>query len=118
MDYVVLPDHGIQYLRWLSNFITLFGLYLWLASLYDLMEDDVYGFAQLSRFKKEGEEMPTPFFLKRLSRIALSCRHPLYTGIMITLLGPLLHDTITLGRLIYALNFTLGVYVGSQLEER
>ena len=113
INLVVFPDHGVTPIKYVSCFLSLFGLYMILQSLWDLIDDDIFGFRQLNKFEEKGQEMPTPFIMKRLSRIALCCRHPLYTGQLLSFSTSLFYKEITLGRLIFSVCWFLYVFIGS-----
>lgn len=44
INIVVLPYHGVTPLKYLSAFSSLFGLYMILQSIWDLVDDDIFGF--------------------------------------------------------------------------
>jgi protein-S-isoprenylcysteine O-methyltransferase Ste14 len=62
--------------------------------------------------------MPTPFIPKRLSRVALSCRNPLYSGMMLMFLAALCYGEVTLGRALFLGLMIIGTLLGSTFEER
>lgn len=84
-----------------------------------MRKDDVFGYAHLCQFKKEGNEFPLPFQMKYLSRGALCCRHPLYSaGILFPIGAFLSGNPITVGRLLFTIVFEIFVVVGTLHEER
>ncbi len=58
-----------------------------------MWECDLLGAAIDKYLVKDGIEMPMPFIMKKLSRIALTCRNPLMTGNLLVIVSPLLFPT-------------------------
>jgi hypothetical protein len=86
----------------------------------DMYRCDILG-AQVERYMRpEGLEQPRPFVMKRLSRVALSCRNPLMTGQLMCILAPLLMHTkgLTLGSAHMSLLFIVGTFAGVFFEQR
>jgi hypothetical protein len=70
---------------------------------------------------KDGLEFPRPFEMKNLSRVALSCRNPLMTGILLSIISPLIYphaSGMTVSRLQVTVLFTLGTLTGVFFEQR
>jgi len=44
---------------------------------------DLFGYCNNQRFKEEGTEFPLPFVMKKMPRLALSCRHPIDGGLIL-----------------------------------
>jgi hypothetical protein len=118
INTVIIPDHNNPYIKMGANALIIIGSYMNIQATYDLIDDDLFGYIQQSWFKKEGQDLPTPFVLKRLSRLSLSMRHPLYSGSLVKLFAVLLHGEVTIGRALYILQFIICTSLGSYFEER
>jgi hypothetical protein len=87
-----------------------------------MMDCDLFGFKAHENLVPQGIEMPRPFIMKHLSRVALSCRNPLMTGNLLTILSPLLYpcnpNGLSFSRLQCTLLFALGTLMGVYFEQR
>lgn len=101
--------------------LTVLGVYIFGTTLIDMLRCDVFGFDHIRAFKEEGLHFPFQCEQRRLSRVALSCRHSLFTGMLIVLLGALLCPTangLTYNRLMINAIFSAGLLIGIYFEER
>lgn len=65
-----------------------------------------------------GVEFPLKFKMKKFSRVALMCRHPMASGQLLIMLGSLLYGQITWGRLLVVFMMSLLSIIGINVEER
>src|SRR4051812_4885763 len=79
---------------------------------------DLFGFCYYMSFNKKGTEFPRPFVMKNLSRIGLSCRHPLDGGFYFVYIASIFYGELTLGRLFFSIMFIIGITIGNYFEER
>lgn len=56
--------------------------------------------------------------MKKLSKIALSVRHPLATATIMEILGCLIYSDVTIGRLVFSLSTCAYVIIGTIYEEK
>mmetsp|Transcript_6803 Transcript_6803/g.6036 ORF Transcript_6803/g.6036 Transcript_6803/m.6036 type:complete len:149 (+) Transcript_6803:325-771(+) len=84
----------------------------------DMKECDVHGAFYVSQLKPEGTEVPLPFKPKKLSRLALSVRNPLYSTFFYILIGVVLAFPLTIGRVEFLVLFMISVIMGTLFEER
>jgi len=102
----------------ISMIMFMIGINMNLKSFTDMKNCDMNGISDLKRFNKEGTEFPLPFVMKNMSRLGLSCRHPLDGGMLLIFASSVISNRLTLGRLIFAIMFTIGVLIGNHFEER
>lgn len=96
------------------------GIYLTISML-DMWEQDLFGAMIWKYLKKEGLEFPRPFEMKRLSRIALSCRNPLMTGNLLAIIAPLIYplgNGMCMSRMQATILFVFGTLMGVFFEQR
>lgn len=56
--------------------------------------------------------------MKHISACALTCRHPMASGMLHILFGSMLYGTITYGRMILTGNLALVTLIGVAIEDR
>lgn len=67
-------------LKAISIMLLVFGHIYVIVSFLDMLECSLIVWSFPTHIKREGCEVPLPFTMKNLSRVALSCRNPLMTG--------------------------------------
>lgn len=82
-----------------------------------MMNCDFFGFDHMRYFKREGNEVPVPFTMKHMSRVAFMCRNPVMTSLFPILLGPAFYGRITLQRFLFCSYQITAVLIGTKLEE-
>lgn len=83
-----------------------------------MAETDVFGYDHLYYFKKEGNEFPKPFVMKYMSRVGLSCRHPILTAGLIKFLVPLFYGDVSVGRFLFTAISMMATLFGLYQEEK
>lgn len=118
--YEVIPLFNT--LKFTSYIVTIAGAFFLTKSLLDMWQCNLFQFRFPEHFKRTGCEVPGPFVMKTLSRVALSCRNPLMTGWLLFLTGPLLFPATTNGLKVSTLFlsslFIAGVFTGVFFEQR
>ena len=87
----------------------------------DMWEQDLFGLLIGKYLQKNGLEFPRPFEMKRLSRVALSCRNPLMTGMILAIFSPLLYplsNGMSISRMLTSILYILGTLMGVYFEQR
>lgn len=103
----------------LSYFLFACGVFYFGYTMLDMLYCDVFGFDHMRYFQREGSQVPVPFTMKNLSRIALSCRNSLMTGLLLIHIGPLVYPApISLGRILFTAQFITGILMGTYFEQR
>lgn len=93
------------------------GLILFLWSLADMGENDVFCFGLLRDWRKnKGSKFPAFVDVETHSKLRASCRHPLYTSVFLfTTFGP---TSYTITRLAHIITIDLFTFIGAKFEER
>jgi len=115
---VVLYEFKSPIITALSVLFFLIGEVMIFYTLFDMINCDLFGFCYYLDFKKEGTEFPRPFVMKNMSRLGLSCRHPLDSGFYVMYAATLFYGQVTVGRVFFVLVFLIGVTIGNHFEEK
>ncbi|TNV77318.1 hypothetical protein FGO68_gene14068 [Halteria grandinella] len=108
MVYLSQPIRDITVMDWGQGFMQEFmakvattlvasGLLISGRTLYDMRECDLFGFDYIRKMKMlEGTEFPFRPQMKELSRVALCCRNPLQSGMLMVVAGSMLYPSVPL----------------------
>jgi len=100
-------------------FFQIIGFFYLAVSMIDMWEQDLFGILISKYLQKNGLEFPRPFEMKRLSRVALSCRNPLMTGMILAIISPLFYPLIngmSISRMYTSILYLLGTLMGVFFE--
>lgn len=92
------------------------GAYMFLQSFIDMLPCDIMGGTEYKQYKKSGTHFPMAFRMKYLSRLALSCRHPMDAGNLLMLLSSTLYGDLTFGRFFTVACFGSYLIIGTFYE--
>lgn len=101
--------------------LQIIGFFYLAVSMIDMWEQDLFGLLISKYLQKNGLEFPRPFEMKRLSRVALSCRNPLMTGMILAIISPLfypLSNGMSFSRMFTSILFIFGTLMGVFFEQR
>ena len=102
-------------------FLLIIGFFYLGVSMIDMWEQDLFGILISKYLQKNGLEFPRPFEMKRLSRVALSCRNPLMTGMILAIISPLfypLNNGMCISRMQTSVLYILGILMGVFFQQR
>ena len=115
-----MSDFLIMSLIFTTFLFLIIGFFYLAVSMIDMWEQDLFGLLISKYLQKNGLEFPRPFEMKRLSRVALSCRNPLMTGMILAITSPLIYplsNGMSISRMQTSIIFIMGTLMGVFFEQ-